>query len=208
MISYFRSGLLRLRLRLQGRPRLRHARRRQARRGLRQQRLRLPLRGGRLLVYEFVDNGSLDTWIFPARGGGGGGGGSRCLPWALRCRAAVDVARALAYLHRDCRSRVLHLDVKPEWIVGSGASEKSDVFSYGIVGSDVKPDNVLFDEQGRLRLADFGSVEFFGALPGGLAGGQRPAQEDALQGCFHKALRGAGLEDALLRRMLCRDDVE
>jgi hypothetical protein len=32
----------------------------------------------------------------------------------FRAEVAVDVARALAYLHRDCRARVVHLDVKPE----------------------------------------------------------------------------------------------
>ncbi|KAK1298435.1 putative receptor-like protein kinase [Acorus calamus] len=54
----------------------------------------------------------------------------RCLPWALRRRVAIDVARALAYLHHDCRSRVLHLDVKPE--------------------------NILLDEDFRARVTDFG----------------------------------------------------
>ncbi|KAK1264959.1 putative receptor-like protein kinase [Acorus gramineus] len=88
----------------------------------------LPRGGYRYLVYEFVHNGSLDNWIFPrhrrARDG------ARCLPWALRRRVAIDVARALAYLHHDCRSRVLHLDVKPE--------------------------NILLDEDFRARVTDFG----------------------------------------------------
>ena len=39
------------------------------------------------------------------------------MSWELRLKAAVDVAKALSYLHHDCRSRVLHLDVKPENIL-------------------------------------------------------------------------------------------
>ncbi|XP_068653180.1 probable receptor-like protein kinase At5g20050 [Aristolochia californica] len=90
--------------------------------------------GPRFLVYEFVQNGALDGWIFPRRVNHDGG--ECCLPWALRYRVAIDVARALAYLHHDCRSRVLHLDVKPE--------------------------NILLDENFRARVSDFGLSKLMG----------------------------------------------
>ncbi|KAK1312730.1 putative receptor-like protein kinase [Acorus calamus] len=98
----------------------------------------LPRGGYRYLVYEFVHNGSLDNWIFPRHRRAHDGAddndddsaSAQCLPWALRRRVAIDVARALAYLHHDCRSRVLHLDVKPE--------------------------NILLDEDFRARVTDFG----------------------------------------------------
>ncbi|KAL2249474.1 UNVERIFIED_CONTAM: putative receptor-like protein kinase [Sesamum indicum] len=87
--------------------------------------------GPRFLVYEFIHNGSLDNWIFPrtrARSGGRQRGG--ILSWELRCRVALDVAKALSYLHHDCRSCILHLDVKPE--------------------------NILIDENFRALVSDFG----------------------------------------------------
>ncbi|URD77011.1 receptor-like protein kinase, partial [Musa troglodytarum] len=75
-----------------------------------------------------VANGSLDKWIFPSAGGDRED--QQCLPWALRYRAAVVVAKALSYLHHDCRDRVLHFDVKPE--------------------------NILLDEIFQVLVADFG----------------------------------------------------
>ncbi|KAL6861534.1 hypothetical protein ACP4OV_017234 [Aristida adscensionis] len=130
----------------------------------------LPHGGPRFLVYEFMEHGSLDKWIFPGAGGG------RWLTWAQRYQVAVDVARALAYLHGDCRAKVVHLDVKPEnilldgglrglvgdfglatlmgkeqsrvvtttvrgtagylapeWLLGAGVTDRSDVYSYGVV---------------------------------------------------------------------------
>ncbi|XP_059455080.1 probable receptor-like protein kinase At5g20050 [Corylus avellana] len=82
----------------------------------------------RLLVYEFIPNGSLDCWIFPRRETQNRRGG--CLSCESRYRVAIDVAKALSYLHHDCRSRVLHLDVKPE--------------------------NILLDENYKAIVADFG----------------------------------------------------
>ena len=69
----------------------------------------------RYLVYEYIPNGSLDCWIFPLRENHARRGG--CLPWSLRYKVAIDVARELSYLRHDCRRRVLHLDVKPENIL-------------------------------------------------------------------------------------------
>ncbi|KAM0037166.1 putative protein kinase RLK-Pelle-SD-2b family [Helianthus debilis subsp. tardiflorus] len=120
---------------------------------------------------------SLSNWIYAPLGSAANDNCRRggCLTWSQRLKVAVDVAKALAYLHHDCRSKVLHLDVKPEnilldgsynaivsdfgisklmrrddsrivtgmrgtrgyiapeWLLGVGISEKSDVFSYGIV---------------------------------------------------------------------------
>ncbi|KAL6221208.1 hypothetical protein ACLB2K_008960 [Fragaria x ananassa] len=90
--------------------------------------------GPRFLVYDFISNGSLDGWIFNKKVRPNHRGG--CLSWDLRYRVSIDVARALSYLHHDCRKRVLHLDVKPE--------------------------NILLDENFRAIVADFGLSKLMG----------------------------------------------
>ncbi|PWA75056.1 protein kinase-like domain, Concanavalin A-like lectin/glucanase domain protein [Artemisia annua] len=65
------------------------------------------------LAYDFIPNGSLGNWIYSSSRG--------FLLWKQRLKVACDVAKALAYLHHDCRSKVLHLDVFNFRIVLVGA---------------------------------------------------------------------------------------
>ncbi|KAH6793866.1 hypothetical protein C2S52_004343 [Perilla frutescens var. hirtella] len=59
----------------------------------------------RLLVYEFVQNASLDQFIFdPIKR-------SR-LDWDIRHKIIGGVARGLVYLHEDSRLRIIHRDLK------------------------------------------------------------------------------------------------
>ncbi|KAG5564566.1 hypothetical protein RHGRI_000672 [Rhododendron griersonianum] len=98
--------------------------------------------GPRFLVYDFIPNGSLEKWIFPrkekekssSRGKIQHVGG--CLDWCSRVRVALDVAKALSYLHHDCRSKILHFDVKPE--------------------------NILLDQNYRGFVSDFGLSKLMG----------------------------------------------
>ncbi|XP_021650462.2 G-type lectin S-receptor-like serine/threonine-protein kinase SD2-5 [Hevea brasiliensis] len=64
----------------------------------------------RLLVYEFMCNGSLDKWIFhePLK---------HSLDWQIRKTIILDIAKGLAYLHEDCRQKIVHLDIKPQNIL-------------------------------------------------------------------------------------------
>ncbi|KAI3734286.1 hypothetical protein L6452_13751 [Arctium lappa] len=64
----------------------------------------------RLLVYEFMSNGSLDQWIYQ-------GDRKHVLKWECRKKVVLDIAKGLAYLHEDCRQKIIHLDIKPQNIL-------------------------------------------------------------------------------------------
>lgn len=85
----------------------------------------------RLLVYEFMKNGSLDKWIFPS---------SKCrdriLDWSTRFHIAVGTAQGIAYFHEQCRNRIIHCDIKPE--------------------------NILLDENFCPKVSDFGLAKLMG----------------------------------------------
>lgn len=63
----------------------------------------------RLLVYEYMPNGSLESHLFC--------NGSKILDWKKRYHIALGVARGLAYLHEKCRECIIHCDIKPENIL-------------------------------------------------------------------------------------------
>ncbi|XP_062205493.1 G-type lectin S-receptor-like serine/threonine-protein kinase At1g34300 [Phragmites australis] len=78
----------------------------------------------RMLVYEYVPNGSLDKYLFappppPAAAGGDvePEPSGPLLDLHTRYRIALGVARAIAYLHEECLEWVLHCDIKPENIL-------------------------------------------------------------------------------------------
>jgi len=60
----------------------------------------------RLLVYEYMEHGSLADNLFGNR-----------LDWKKRFKVAVGTAKGLAYLHEECLEWILHCDVKPQNIL-------------------------------------------------------------------------------------------
>ncbi|OMO76161.1 hypothetical protein CCACVL1_15866 [Corchorus capsularis] len=57
-------------------------------------------------------------------------GTSSILAWNTRKKIVLDIAKGLAYLHGDCRQRIAHLDVKPQ--------------------------NILLDDNFNAKISDFG----------------------------------------------------
>nr|DAD44581.1 TPA_asm: hypothetical protein HUJ06_002810 [Nelumbo nucifera] len=87
----------------------------------------------RLLVYEFMENGSLDRWLHGKKRGLLPSGGSihdAILDWPRRLQIAIGAANGLSYMHHDCRSPIIHRDVKSS--------------------------NILLDSDFSAKIADFG----------------------------------------------------
>lgn len=59
----------------------------------------------RALVYEYMVNGSLDRYVH--------GDPENQLDWKLLYSIALGTARGIAYLHDECRNKILHCDIKP-----------------------------------------------------------------------------------------------
>ncbi|XP_059457763.1 probable LRR receptor-like serine/threonine-protein kinase At3g47570 [Corylus avellana] len=62
------------------------------------------------LVYEFIANGSLDKWLHHDRDNESP---PRYLNLLQRLNIAIDVASALQYLHDHCETPIIHCDLKP-----------------------------------------------------------------------------------------------
>ncbi|KAL9381258.1 hypothetical protein Peur_026915 [Populus x canadensis] len=83
-------------------------------------------RNKRALIYEFMPNGSLDSFISDKRSLL-----TNCrLEWKKLYEIAVGIARGLEYLHRGCNTRIVHFDIKPH--------------------------NILLDEDFCPKISDFG----------------------------------------------------
>ncbi len=61
----------------------------------------------RLLVYEFLSNDTLASFLF----------GDLKPSWYQRIQIAIGIARGLLYLHEECSSQIIHCDIKPQNIL-------------------------------------------------------------------------------------------
>ncbi|XP_030461602.2 G-type lectin S-receptor-like serine/threonine-protein kinase At1g34300 [Syzygium oleosum] len=86
----------------------------------------------RLLVYEFMKNGSLDDFLFTSEENSG-----KLLNWEQRFKIALGTARGITYLHEECRDCIVHCDIKPE--------------------------NILLDENYNAKVSDFGLAKLINA---------------------------------------------
>jgi serine/threonine protein kinase len=71
----------------------------------------------KLLVYEYMVNGSLDHWLRNQTGM------LEVLDWSKRLKIAVGAARGLAFLHHDFIPHIIHRDIKASNILLDGDFE-------------------------------------------------------------------------------------
>ncbi|KAM4126476.1 hypothetical protein ACJW30_02G017300 [Castanea mollissima] len=83
------------------------------------------------LIFEFMCNGSLDLWLHPKSDEQYQ---RKKLSFIQRLNIAIDVAYALEYLHQHCQTPIVHCDLKPS--------------------------NILLDEDMVAHVGDFGLVKF------------------------------------------------
>ncbi|XP_010545413.1 PREDICTED: rust resistance kinase Lr10-like [Tarenaya hassleriana] len=65
----------------------------------------------RALIYEFMENGSLDELLFDPK---------KEIGWEKLREITIGTAKGLAYLHEECRKRIIHYDIKPANILLDG----------------------------------------------------------------------------------------
>lgn len=78
------------------------------------------------LVYEYVENGSLYSWIHGERKKK-----KQTLSWKTRLSIATDVANGLQYIHEHTRPRVVHKDIKSSNVL-LDAAMRAKIANFGL----------------------------------------------------------------------------
>ncbi|RWR92883.1 phytosulfokine receptor 1 [Cinnamomum micranthum f. kanehirae] len=142
----------------------------------------------RLLIYSYMENGSLDYWLHEKLNGG------YSLDWDTRLQIAQGAARGLAYLHQSCQPHILHRDIKSSNILLDENFE-AHLADFGLArlilpyDTHVTTDLVgtlgyIPPEYGQASVATFkGDVYSFGVVLLELLTGKRPVEVCKPKGC-------------------------
>ncbi|XP_047944671.1 probable serine/threonine-protein kinase PBL28 isoform X1 [Salvia hispanica] len=101
----------------------------------------------KILVYEYVTNGSLLDYII--------GRGGRSLTWRERVKIAIGAAKGIGHLHEGISPSIIHRDLKPSNIlVGEGFEAKVSDFGLVRTGPDGDESHVTSKVKGTLGYLD------------------------------------------------------
>lgn len=78
------------------------------------------------LVYEYVENGSLHSWLHEDK--------NEKLNWKTRLRIAIDISNGLQYIHEHTRPRVVHKDIKSSNIL-LDSNNRAKIANFGLAKS-------------------------------------------------------------------------
>ncbi|KAK2452889.1 Protein kinase superfamily protein [Trifolium repens] len=134
----------------------------------------------RFIVYELMQNGSLETQLHgPSHGS--------ALTWHMRMKIALDTARALKYLHEHCYPSVIHRDLKSSNIL-LDANFNAKVSDFGLAITDGSQNKNNIKLSGTLgyvapeylldgKLTDKSDVYAFGVVLLELLLGRKPVEK-------------------------------
>jgi len=102
----------------------------------------------RILVYEYMDNGSLSDHLHKLQS-------SALMSWPVRIKVALDAARGIEYLHQYATPPIIHRDIKSANILldAKWTAKVSD-FGLSLMGPDPE------DEEAHLSLLAAGTVGY------------------------------------------------
>ncbi|XP_027082522.2 LRR receptor-like serine/threonine-protein kinase EFR [Coffea arabica] len=110
------------------------------------------------LVYGFLENGNLDLWLHPAETTDQATS-SRSLNLLQKLNIAIDVASALQYLHDHCEAEIVHCDLKPSNILLDN-DLVAHVGDFGLARLLPKPNNRSSEQGTRSSIAVKGSIGY------------------------------------------------